>query len=141
MTTKPMALVVAGMAVAILLSAPAFAAKMSLTDEQMDAVSGNANDYTFSGNSSSTVSLAGGASANIQFDWYQWTDVHAADASIKKGANDQSGFASQVQQNIGGKTNALIVGAAGQNVLNNTDGAVGGSQTNLSYAVFAGGGF
>ena len=141
MTTKPIVLVVAAMAVAILLSAPAFAAKASLSDEEIDAVSGNANNYTFSGDLSSTVSLAADANANIQFDWYQWTDVHVADDSNKKGANDQSGFASQVQQNIDGKANALIVGAAGQNVLNNSGGFVGGSQTNLSYAAFASGGF
>ena len=141
MTAKSNALVVAGMVVAMLITAPAFAAKASLSDDEIDAVSGNANDFAFSGDSSSTVSLAGGASANIQFDWYQWTDVHAADDSIKKGANDQSGFASQVQQNIGGKVNALIVGAASQNVLNNSGEFVGGSQINRSSAVFAAGGF
>lgn len=141
MITRPIALVAASMAAAILLSAPVFAAKTSLSDEAIDEVFGNANNFTFSSDSSATLSLAGGASANIQFDWYQWTDVHASDNSIRKGANDQSGFASQVQQNIGGKANALIVGAAGQNVLNNSGGSVAGNQTNMSYAAFAGGGF
>ena len=145
MKMKPIALVVAGMAAATLLSAPVFAAKVSLSDKAIDEVSGKANDYTFSSDSTATVSLASDASANIQFDWYQWTDLHTADGSTNKGANDQSGSASQVQQNIAGQANALIWGSAGQNVLTNTEGAggvgVGNDQTNMSYGVFAGGGF
>jgi hypothetical protein len=145
MKMKPIALVVAGMAAATLLSAPVFAAKTSLSDAAMDKVSGKSNTYTFSSDSSATVSLASDASANIQFDWYQWTDIHSGDLSINKGANDQSGSASQVQQNVSGQANALIWGSAGQNVLVNAEGTPGvgvaGSQTNMSYGVFAGGGF
>ena len=145
MKMKPIALVVAGMAAATLLSAPVYAAKVSLSDEAIDAVAGKANTYTFTSDSSATVSLASDASANIQFDWYQWTDNHAVDASTNKGANDQSGSSSLVQQNISGQANALIWGSAGQNVLVNTEGTnsagVVGSQTNMSYGVFAGGGF
>lgn len=145
MKMKPIALVVAGMAAATLLSSPVFAAKVSLTDKAIDEVAGKANDYTFSSDSNATVSLSSDASANIQFDWYQWTDLHTADASTNKGANDQSGSASQVQQNISGQANALIWGSAGQNVLVNTEGTggvgVGNDQSNMSYGVFAGGGF
>jgi hypothetical protein len=145
MKMKPIALVVAGMAAATLLSAPVYAAKVSLSDAAIDAVSGKLNTYTFSSDSSATVSLASDASANIQFDWYQWTDLHTADSSTNKGANDQSGSASLVQQNISGQANALIWGSAGQNVLVNSEGTpaagVTGSQTNMSYGVFAGGGF
>jgi hypothetical protein len=147
MKMKPIALVVAGMAAATLLSAPVYAAKTSLSDDAMDAVSGkaaSANLYTFSSDSTALVSLTGDASANIQFDWYQWADDHSTDSSLNKGANDQSGSSSQVQQNIAGQANALIWGSAGQNYLLNAEGANGGiagSQTNMSYGVFAAGGF
>jgi hypothetical protein len=141
MKMKPIALVVAGMAAATLLSAPVFAGKVSLSDNALDSVSGKNNTYTFSSDSSATVSLASDASANIQFDWYQWTDVHSGDQSVNKGANDQSGSSSQVQQNISGQANALIWGSAGQNVLVSTGSTVGNDQSNMSYGVFAGGGF
>jgi len=147
MKMKPIALAVAGMAAASLLSAPVFAAKVSLGDQALDAVAGKSNAYTFSSDNSATVSLASDASANIQFDWYQWEDVHSSDTSTNKGANDQSGSSSQVQQSIGGEANALIWGSAGQNVLNNVGSSgtagsgVASSQVNMSYGVFAGGGF
>jgi hypothetical protein len=145
MKMKPIALVVAGMAAATLLSAPVYAGTTALSDAALDAVSGKLNTYTFASDSSATVSLASDASANIQFDWYQWTDLHTGDSSTNKGANDQSGSASLVQQNISGQANALIWGSAGQNVLVNSEGTPGvgvvGSQTNMSYGVFAGGGF
>jgi hypothetical protein len=141
MKMKPIALVVAGMAAATLLSAPVFAGKVSLSDNALDNVSGKNNTYTFSSDSSATVSLASDASANIQFDWYQWNDVHSGDVSVNKGANDQSGSSSQVQQNVSGQANALIWGSAGQNVLVSTGSTVGNDQSNMSYGVFAGGGF
>jgi len=145
MKMNPIALAVAGMAALTVASAPVFAAKVSLSDAAMDKVSGKANNYTFGSDSTATVSLASDASANIQFDWYQWSDVHSNDASSNKGANDQSGSASQVQQNVSGMTNALIWGSAGQNYLHNVEGTggvgVAGSQNNMSYGVFAAGGF
>ena len=137
---KPIVFGVACMAVVILLSEPVFAEKAPLSDEAIDEISGNANDSTFNGNLSATVSLAGGASANSQFDSYQWSDEHTTDQSQNKGANDQSGSASQVQQNISGQANSLFVGSASQNVLINRGGSVGGSQNNMAYAVVAGGG-
>lgn len=143
MKMKPIALVVAGMAAATLLTAPVFAAKTSLTDVALDGVSAKGNNtYTFSSDSTALLSLTSDASANIQFDWYQWTDSHSKDASTNKGANDQSGSHSQVQQNISGEANALIWGSAGQNVLLNTASSnITGSQSNMSYGVFAAGGF
>jgi hypothetical protein len=145
MKMKPIALIVAGMAAATMLSAPVFAAKAVVSDTEMDAVAGKDNTYTFSSDSSATVSLANDASANIQFDWYQWGDDHSTDGSSNKGANDQSGANSTVQQNISGSANALIWGSAGQNVLTNVEGSgavgVGNDQTNMSYGVFAAGGF
>ena len=142
MKMKPIALVVAGMAAATLLTAPVFAAKTSLSDVSLDGVVAKGNSYHFSSDSSAVVSLSSDASANIQFDWYQWSDSHSGDTSTNKGANDQSGSHSQVQQSLTGDANALIWGSAGQNVLINTSGSnVGGSQTNMSYGVFAAGGF
>ena len=141
MKMKPIALAVAGMAAATLLSAPVFAAKVSLTDEAIDAVSGKDNSYSFASDNTAVVSLASDASANIQFDWYQWQDLHSTDQSGNKGANDQSGTSSLVQQNISGQANALIWGSAGQNVLVSTGASVGNDQANMSYGVFAGGGF
>lgn len=138
---KPFVLVMAGMAAAILLSTPVFAAKASLSDEAIDEVSGTANDFAFSGNSSTTASLASGASANIQFNGYQWSDEHTTDQSQNKGANNQSGSASQVQQNISGHANALVVGSVSQNVLINIGGSVEGSQNAVAYAAVVGGGF
>ena len=141
MVIKPIAVVVAGMAVALLLSEPVFAARALLSDEAIDEVAGAGNDYTFSGNSSATVSLAGGANGNIQLEGYQWSDDHSNDQSQSKGGNNQSGSASQVQQNISGHANALFVGSVSQNVLISSGGAVGGSQNNTAYAVVASGGF
>jgi hypothetical protein len=143
MKMKPIALVVAGMAAATLMSVPVFAAKTSLSDVEMAGVSGKGtNTYNFQSDSTALVSLSSDASANIQFDWYQWTDSHSQDSSTNKGANDQSGSGSMVQQNISGQANALIWGSAGQNVLTNTGSSnVANSQTNMSYGVFAAGGF
>jgi hypothetical protein len=143
MKMKPIALVVAGMAATTLLTVPVFAAKTSLSDVEMAGISGKGqNGYTFTSDSTALVSLSSDASANIQFDWYQWSDSHTGDASTNKGANDQSGSNSMVQQCITGSANALIWGSAGQNVLTNTGSSdVAGSQTNMSYGVFAAGGF
>jgi len=147
MKMKPIALVVAGMAAAALLSTPVFAAKVSLSDSAIDAVSGKANTFNFQSDSTAVTSMGSDASANIQFNWYQWTDDHSADSSFNKGANDQSGDESKVQQNVTNSqgANALIWGSVGQNVLLNTEGTGGvgvvGSQSNMAYGVFAGGGF
>ena len=141
MKMKPIALVVAGMAAATLLTAPVFAAKTSLSDVSLDGVVAKGNSYHFSSDSSAVVSLSSDASANIQFDWYQWTDTHHNDQSQNKGANNQSGSHSQVQQSVSGQANSLIWGSAGQNVLLNTSSSVGNDQANMSYGVFAAGGF
>jgi hypothetical protein len=141
MKMKPIALVVAGMAAAGVLAAPVFAAKTAVSDAALDNVTGKVNSYKFNSGESATVSLSEG-SANIQFDWYQWTDIHDKDSSTNKGANDQSGNSSLVQQSVQGQANALIWGSAGQNVLTNSSTAtISGGQNNMSYGVFAAGGF
>jgi len=140
MKMKPIAFVVAGMAAATLLSAPVYAAKVSLSDAAVDKISGKSNDYTFGSDSTAVIELGADASANIQFDWYQWSDLHIGDASTNKGANDQSGASSAVQQTVNNTVNSLIWGSAGQNYLNNS-GSIGADQANMSYGVFAAGGF
>lgn len=141
MIKTPSTLVVASLAAAIFASTSVFAAKTPLSDEIMEGVYASSNNYTFNGNTSSSMSLSGNANANIQHAWYQWSDTHATDGSINKNANNQSGDTSRVQQNLTAKTNALMVGAVSQNVLSNGAGDIAGNQTVMSYAVFNGGGF
>jgi hypothetical protein len=140
MIKKPIALVMVGITAAILTATPVFAAKITLSDEAIAEVFGNANDSSTGGNSNVTASLAGDANGNIQINGYQWNDNHTSDDSQNKDANNQSGASSQVQKNISAKANALFVGAASQNVLINS-GPVAGSQILTAYAVAANGGF
>jgi len=141
MFKKPIVLAVAGMATAILISAPVFAAKTLLSDDAIATISGNSNNLTVSGNSTETVSLAGNGNANIQFNWYQWSDNHTNDQSQNKGGNNVSGSASQVQQNVSGHANALVVGSVSQNVLISNGGSGGDNQNIIAYAVVVDGGF
>lgn len=141
MIAKPIAIVTAGMIAVILLSEPVFAAKTALSDEAIAEISGNANNYTISGNSSVTVSVTGSANANIQIDKYQWSDDHSSDQNHDKNANNQSGSASQVQQNITSHANALFVGSVSQNVLISNGGSIGNSQNLMAYSTLADGGF
>lgn len=128
MYSKPLSLIVAGLAAAILMSAPVFAAKVSLNDEAIAEVSGSANDTTFGGDSNATISAAGGASANSQLP---------SDQSQNYAASNQSGSDSRVQQNINGLNNALSVGAVSQNTVINSGGTVVGSLSVVGYALIA----
>jgi hypothetical protein len=140
MKMKPRMLLVAGMAAATLMSAPVFAAKVVISDAALDTVFGAANNSSFvSGISNSTVSGTN-ANGNIQIGSYQWSDDHSADSSVNKGANDQSGNLSQVQQNATTVANALAWGAVSQSVTtNNAD--IGHDQKSESWAVMYIGGF
>lgn len=129
-------------AAACLLATPAFAAKTSLGDGDLNKVTGKDNTYTFGSTATSTVSNSSDTSANIAFGWYQWTDDHSADKSLDKGANDQSGSASAVQQSVTATVNSLAWGAIGQNnLVNGATVTLTGPETNMAYGVFAGGGF
>ena len=136
---KFMALLVAGMAAATLLSTPAFAAKVVLSDEALDSVFGAANSTDIFGNSNMTVSGLN-ANGNIQIGSYQWDDDHSADSSSNKGANNQSGDFSQVQQNATSVANALAWGAVAQTVTTNS-ADVGHDQKSEAWAVMYIGGF
>lgn len=152
MKKKSTVVLCSGMAAAgVLASAVAMAAPQAMSDSKLDKITGKSNAYTFGSTSTTTttnITETGDNSANIQFGWYQWSDVHTADTSLHKGANDQSGSSSLVQNNITGTVNSLVWGSIGQNTLVNapsgtatTVGAIGGGQTNMAYGVFAGGGF
>jgi hypothetical protein len=125
-----------------LLASPAFAAKTSLGDGDLNMVTGKDNTYTFGSVATSTITNSQDASANIAFGWYQWTDDHSGDLSDHKGSNNQDGSATAVQQNVSATVNGLVWGAMGQNQLTN-GGTVSltGPETNMAYGVFAGGGF
>ena len=145
MKKSPLALIIAGLAAGTLLSAPVFADTVALSDDAMDAIAGKANTYDFQSDQSATLSVGDDGSANIQFDWYQWTDDHSTDGSLDKGANNQSGASSNVQSTITTTANGIIWGALAQNTLVNDEGSgsvgVAGTQSNMSYGVFANGGF
>lgn len=136
---KPIALVVAGMAAATLLSPPVFAAKVALSDEALDTVFGAANTSLVGGVDNTTVS-ATNANGNIQVASYQWDDDHSSDSSSNKGANVQSGDYSQVQQNASVVANALAWGTVAQSVtINSAD--IGHDQKTEAWAVMFIGGF
>jgi len=139
MKMKPVVLLVAGMAAATVLAAPVNAAKVVVSDEALDAIYGEANTSIIYGNSDSTVS-ATNANGNIQIGSFQWDDNHSGDISSNKGANNQSGDFSQVQQNVSATTNALAWGSVAQSVtINNAD--VHGDQKSEAWAVMFIGGF
>ena len=141
MLFRNVGLVVATIILVIIPSLPAFAAKEPLSDEFMANVYGNSNDFILSGNTTTTISLSGDTNSNIQIDKFQWSDKHAADQSLNKNANDQSGSDSQIQRDFSGQVNALFVGSVSQNVLLNTGGYIEGNQNVSSFAVASSGGF
>ena len=147
MKKTPIALMFAGAATTVaLLSAPVFAAPTSVGDEALNNIQGKANDNTFSvgqagGQSDSAASLGGDNSANVQFVWYQWSDIHTQDTSNHKGANNASGDSSVVQQNVAGQVNAYFWGGLGQNGQVNNSSPISGGQENMGYGTFANGGF
>jgi hypothetical protein len=139
MKMKPIAMLAAGLAAASLLSAPVFAAKVALSDADLDRVFGEANSTIVYGTDNTTVSGTN-ANGNIQIGSYQWDDNHSADSSFNKGANNQSGNLSQVQQNASSLANALAWGAISQSVTTNS-ADIGGDQRTESWAVMYIGGF
>ena len=139
MKLKPIALAAAFMVVVTLLSSPAYAEKIVVSDATLDTIMGEANSLTVDGSSTSSVTGVN-ANGNIQIGHYQWSDDHSADTSLNKGANVQSGNGSQVQQNASSVANALAWGAVSQSVTTNT-ADIGGSQVTQSWAVMYIGGF
>ncbi len=134
---------VAGVAAAACLAgSPAFASKTSLSEKSLSSVTGKDNTYTFGDTASSTISDTNSRGADISFGWYQWSDDHSADKSLDKGANDQSGSNSAVQQNVSAIANSLAWGWISQNNLDNGGRVtLTGTEMNMAYGVTVMGGF
>ena len=118
----------------------ALAVKVPLSDKELDAISGMANTVDIA-NTDSTVISGVDMNGSIQIGSFQWDDNHVQDSSLDKGANNQSGIESQVQQNVTAVTNALAWGSVAQSVTINTNSDVNGNQITSSYAVMFIGGF
>lgn len=119
---------------------PTFAAKHIVDNVELDGISARAsNQVTITGNSF-LKGLMNSSKGSIQIGSYQWSDDHSTDGSNHKGANDQSGAFSRVQQNITTSINALVWGAAAQVSTVNT-APVRGDQTTQAWATMFLGGF
>ena len=141
MQVKLLTGVVVSMAATLMLSAsPAFADKVPVSDATLDAIYGAANNVDINGPSTRTISGLN-MNGSIQVGSFQWDDNHAGDSSLNKGANNQSGDYSMVQQNATAVANALGWGAIAQSVTTNNNAAVAGNQTTEAWAVLFVGGF
>jgi hypothetical protein len=143
MKTTKMLVLIAGVAVTVCLAAsPAFASKSPLNEKTLGEVSAKDNTYVFGDTASSTLFQSDTRGANILFGWYQWSDDHSGDLSDHKGANDQAGTNTAVQQNVTATVNSLAWGWISQNNLTN-GGTVTltGPELNMAYGVTAIGGF
>jgi hypothetical protein len=151
--------ILGGMAMlALLLAVPVRAEMAAIADSDLSGISGKAsNTYMFSGTTTTTITANGDSSANVQFGWFQWTDRHgnsdvdlstdtvldgaAVDISNHKGANNQSGANSAVQENVVADSNVINWGAAATLVWITGSGTVTGAINQMPYAVMAVGGF
>jgi hypothetical protein len=106
---------IAGLAAAgALLSMPVYAAGLkALDDSALSQVTGKDNVSSF-GAADTLVIHNDNTNGSVSIGYFQWEDTHAADLSDHKGANDQSGSASVVQQSVSGELNALLWGAGAQ---------------------------
>jgi hypothetical protein len=94
---------------------PIQAEMVSVGDSELSAISGKASSSNENDNlndvaGSLTISNTGG-NGDIQIGYYQWMDSHSGDAGDHKGANDQSGSTSKVQEDVVATTNAINWGA------------------------------
>lgn len=134
-----------GVALATCLTvSPAFAAKTALDDGALGKVSGKAdNAFTFGNTSVSDTTITNTNTKDvISFGWFQWNDHHGTDTSDHKGANDQSGVTSSVQQAAVAQVNGLTWGWSSQNLLTNGDTTtLTGTELNMAYGATVVGGF
>ena len=115
------------------------AAPIVLSDEDLDAISGKANNFIFSDSIDINLALTGNdQNGNVQLGYYQWNDSHASDVSQVKGGNRFDGEQSSVQAKVVEVNNAIFWGSLGQNALNTTT-LHGGS--NVAHAITVVGGF
>lgn len=124
---------------AVILSAtPAYADKLVVADAVLDGISAKAsNQTTVTGNDLLKLLLNG--SGSIQVGSFQWSDDHSTDGSNHKGANDQSGMNSAVQQNVTATINTLAWGSVAQVATVNTAPVHGDQVTQAWSTMFLGG--
>lgn len=126
-------------ACAVLSTVPAYADKHTIGDKALDHITGKANSTTISGSNSLTMGMTADH-GSVQVGYYQWDDSHQSDASNHKGANDQSGNHSMVQENVTAILNSLAWGGPAQ--LSTVNAAsVAGNQNNTSWWIMYLGGF
>lgn len=129
-----------GGVLAVCTTAPAFAAKQIVDNTELQGISARATNQVSISGSSFLNELMNNTHGSIQVANFQWNDSHVADASNHKGANDQSGAFSQVQQNVTSTLNAIVWGASAQVSTVNT-ASVQGDQVNQAWATMFLGGF
>jgi hypothetical protein len=141
--------ILGGIAVlALFLAVPVRAEFASLSDADLDGISGKAaatNAANFDNAGGLTEFISG--DANVQVGYYQWNDDHTGDVSKQKAANyfdsgaiGTAGLSNQAQQNVVSNINAITWGATGNGNL--VAGAVSAATfTNMDYATMVVGGF
>jgi len=140
MKTKTIITIAFASAVSLVSVLPALAGPLTLSDSQLDAVSGKSNTSTVGGVDNTTISGLTSVAGNVQVGFYQWDDDHSADTSLNKGGNLQSGDLSMVQQNATVLANQMAWGGASQSVTtNNAD--IGANQELTSWWIMYLGGF
>jgi len=141
---------------ALVVALPVRAEMSAVSDSDLAGITGKAinNSYLFSGTSATTLDVPEG-SANIQFGWYQWTDRHgnsdvvgtvavngsAADTSDHKGANNQSGDSTTVQENVVADANTINWGAYSALIWVSGNENSSGSIAQMPYSTMGIGGF
>jgi hypothetical protein len=110
MAKQLMLLTFVGALLVALWALPVHAGMMAVSDSDLAAISGKDNTSSLLGDS--TLNQGGdNLNGNINVGYYQWNDNHSQDQSDHKGANDASGSASAVQQNVVASINAISWGA------------------------------
>ena len=112
---------------------------VEIGDSDLIKISGKSNVVNVLGSDVQTQSATG--NGNVQVGSYQWIDDHSVDQSDHKGANDQSGDSSKVQQSVVSVGNQILWGSSATN--SNISGAPSGTalQTTESVASLFIGGF
>lgn len=121
------------------MSAPAFAGRRIVDNAELSGITARAtNQVAISGNSF-LKELMNSANGSIQVGSFQWNDNHSNDHSDHKGANDQSGAFSRVQQNVTASINSIVWGSAAQVSTVNTAPVHGDQVTQAWSTMFLGG--
>ena len=123
---------------AVLASSMASAATTSISDSDLEAITGKDNIASFA-STNIAVTLTSG-NGDVQVGFYQWQDDHSADGSNEKGGNSTNGDTSGVQNGVQALNNIFGWGAAAQ-VNTTVGGSVAGSYATESWGTLYVGGF